>query len=398
MGELPPAPAPELPPDAAPAPALPLRVVPAVVLILALSAQRRHAHFVRQLQQRLTVTALLAEYNLALGPEPHTQTRACFASIEGDAKYWFRFEVRDLCRLRDALQLPRTWATARNRYRTTDEEALLILLSRFAYPSRWSSLYERKFGRSDAALCEIFYEITTMLERRWWPHVRCWHPAFNAVRARDLARAVARKVGYSSARVLLFLDGVDFHTMRPGGENAIQASMFDSHHWFHATKFLSFMDPTGISALVLGPFPGGETDLVMFNSTRCEAVLHAVFDPINVTLPVGKKLFAYADSIFPISEVLQVRFPGRNLSPAESAFNHAMSGAREQVDHSYSHLKENFAFVDWHRKLSVGQSPIGLWLRVVFLITNCHVCVYGNQAGSYFSVTPPTLEEYLTPF
>jgi len=376
-------------------------VAPATILSAFLVAKRqaRRARAIRR-QRRMYTSVLIAEYYLSLGPEDvKAHSRACFATAEEDnARYWFRFDLADLYRLRDALQLPRTWATTRNRYRTTDEEALLILLSRLAYPSRWSSLYDRRFGRSDAELCEIFYEITAMLERRWWPHVRCWRPAFEPVRARNLARAVARKVGYNSARVLLFLDGVDFHTMRPGGANAMQASMSDSHHWFHATKFLSFMDPSGISTLVFGPFPGGDTDLVMFNEARCEEVLHAVLDPINAALPVGKKLFAYADSIFPLSEVLQVRFPGRKLSAAETAYNYAMAGAREQVDHSYAHIKNHFAFVDWHRKLCVGQSPVGMWLRVVFLIENCHVCLYGSEASSYFGVTSPTLEEYLTPF
>jgi len=46
-------------------------------------------------------------------------------------------------------------------------------------------------------------------------------------------------------------------------------------------------------------------------------------------------------------------------------------------------------------KLSIGVSPVGTVCKVAFFLTNIHTCFYGSQAGMFFNVDAPLIEEYL---
>jgi len=90
-------------------------------------------------------------------------------------------------------------------------------------------------------------------------------------------------------------------------------SVFDGHHWMHALKMLAFMTPDGLTSILFAPFEGTCTDLMAFTQVDAEAVLHSLFAPINAGMPADRRVFAFADSIFPLSDIVQLRFPGHRM-------------------------------------------------------------------------------------
>jgi hypothetical protein len=54
-----------------------------------------------------------------------------------------------------------------------------------------------------------------------------------------------------------------------------------------------------------------------------------------------------------------------------------------------------FTYMDFPRKLKMGETPGGLWYICTALLWNFRVCVYGNQTAKYFDCNPILIEEYL---
>ena len=55
----------------------------------------------------------------------------------------------------------------------------------------------------------------------------------------------------------------------------------------------------------------------------------------------------------------------------------------------------SFKFIDFKKNLKIGLSAVGKYYVVSALLRNALTCMYGNGAATFFSVDPPSLEEYL---
>ncbi len=73
----------------------------------------------------------------------------------------YRFRKGDLVKLKDVLRIP-PFFYLDNRCKVHGEEAMLLLLYRFAYPVRLATL-EEKFGREYSQLSRIFNRVVTHL-------------------------------------------------------------------------------------------------------------------------------------------------------------------------------------------------------------------------------------------
>lgn len=314
---------------------------------------------------------------------------------EDDAYHDFRFTRVALFRLVPLLHLPESFCTHRNRYTADREEAVLLVLYRLAYPGRWRDRGMREtFQRSASELSEIFNETVGMLHRQWTRLITCWRDVFAPPNARFLAEATARKMGYNGALFLLFGDGSDIYITRPGGSYDLQRAMYTGHHRQHAVLFLGFVTPNGMWAMVFGPFAGTTNDVTAYTTANVESKLRHLLAPVNAGRAPGDVVSAAGDSIFPQSDVMQVRRTGV-LTRNERDYNIAFSSVRIAVEWSFSKVFTLWAHTNWYMKLSVGASPVGTVVLVAFFLTNCHTCFYGSQVGQYFGVLPPTIEEYL---
>ncbi|ETP06640.1 hypothetical protein F441_17000 [Phytophthora nicotianae CJ01A1] len=79
-----------------------------------------------------------------------------------------------------------------------------------------------------------------------------------------------------------------------------------------------------------------------------------------------------------------------------SALLKLMSSVREAVEWQFGSMKSLWAFIDFNKSLRLRQSPIGKYMLVNMLLTNCHCCYNGgNQISAFFGLAPPSLDAYL---
>jgi len=291
---------------------------------------------------------------LLLFPEPHPmhmpRTRLGVADLPSDAmaSHHFRFARADLARLVPLLRLPATITTPTNRYTATPEEAVLLVLFRLSYPSRWNDqIYRDLFNRSAPELCEIFNTTCSLLWRTWGDRATCWRDAFAPTNARYLAECSARKMGYAGALFVVYIDGSDIYIQRPGGANINQRSMYTGHHRQHAVLFLGGLTPNGIWALLFGPFPGTCNDACAYSLANVEMKLRHLLAPVNAGRRPGDCVCAAADSAFPLSPVLQTRRNGVALTPAEQAYNASFSSVRDCVEWGFAKVFSLFPHINW---------------------------------------------------
>lgn len=103
---------------------------------------------------------------------------------------------------------------------------------------------------------------------------------------------------------------------------------------------------------------------------------------------------AYGDAAYATLSHVGRGFKGGNLTPAQRAYNGAMSAVRISVEWNYGKIVELFAYVDFRKGLELMLSPIAKYYSVAALLTNAHTTLYGCKTSSYFGMAPPTLEEY----
>jgi len=139
-----------------------------------------------------------------------------------------------------------------------------------------------------------------------------------------------------------------------------------------------------------GPIEGRRHDWTLHIRSGLDETLPALLDVS------GTRYCIYGDSGYNRRWYLEVPFKGTTLTPAQTAFNKAMSSIRISVEWIFKEVKMHFTVVDFKRKMKILESPIGLLFLCCMFLSNCRNCVYHNQISQYFECAPPTLEEYLS--
>ncbi len=90
---------------------------------------------------------------------------------------------------------------------------------------------------------------------------------------------------------------------------------------------------------------------------------------------------------------------GAELDDARARCNAAMRSARIAIEKNYGMVSSLFRICCTKESNKLAKkNPVAIeQLRVCHLLTNCYVCLNGDQAGSMntFGITPPRLEDYL---
>ena len=90
---------------------------------------------------------------------------------------------------------------------------------------------------------------------------------------------------------------------------------------------------------------------------------------------------------------------GAELTDEERRVNHALKAARITIEKNYAMIGNIFRICQSTEGFRLAKKvPYALeQLRVCHLLTNCYVCLNGDQSSSNntFDCSPPTLEEYL---
>jgi hypothetical protein len=318
-----------------------------------------------------------------LRPERLTipNSRLDFNSLsDADCNFTFRFTLHEIKLLADALDVPGT-VIAPDRSRAADFEVVAIALARLAFPSRWGGLV-RLFGRSERSLSSLYWHLAKDLVRRFYgimyldpDRIRPLLPVFAAaIKAR----------GAPLDQTWGFIDGTARPVARPVKH---QKAAYSGHKRKHCLKFQQITTPDGINAHLYGPLEGRRADAFMLVKSQIQPTLEREFPGWIV----------YGDPAYPLTNCIVAGFKGSDLTPAQEAFNKAMSTVRESVEWGFREITANWQHLDWKRNQRLLHGPgVAMEFYLGFLLTNCRTCIKGrNMISDYFGLSPPSINQYL---
>lgn len=114
----------------------------------------------------------------------------------------------------------------------------------------------------------------------------------------------------------------------------------------------------------------------------------------NAFSPTGQPLCVYGEPAYPLRVHLQCPFHNAILPPQMQDFNSSTSALHISVEWLFREIVKYFKFFDFKKKLIIGLSSVGKMYLVGAIIKNAHTCLYRNQTSEFFSVDPPTLQDY----
>jgi len=297
----------------------------------------------------------------------------------------FRFTKTEIPMISDLID----WSgvTQRNRYKCDPFIATCILLRRLAYPCRWADL-ELVFGLHASHMSEIFIEAACALYNNCGELVTTFRKDLMDKRAPLYARSIQENGGALNSCVG-FIDGTKIKMARPSGPAMHQRAVYSGHKRFHCLTYQTISTPDGLIFHLFGPIEGRRADAYLYHASDIDDIL-------RVNLNIGNiQYYIYGDQAYAIRPWLQVAFPRQNITPEQIAFNTSMNKPRTAVEWSYGELKNTFASQDFHRKLQVKKTPVGVFYIVAVLLRNFKTCLgHGTIAEGYFKCQPPSLQEY----
>jgi hypothetical protein len=161
--------------------------------------------------------------------------------------------------------------TARRRYCASKEEALCILLSRLAMPSRVEDL-EQRFFRCKAAITEIFYEALECFLEWAAPLASTFQAEFLRSRAGLYSSRISEKTENASQHCVGFIDGTLIEIARPPG--TLQRATYSGHKRRPGLKWQVITTPDGMMFHIFGPFEGRRHDMHSYAESGLDAVLN----------------------------------------------------------------------------------------------------------------------------
>ena len=201
-----------------------------------------------------------------------------------------------------------------------------------------------------------------------------------------LSRATALK-GSPLENLVGFIDGTVTPTCRP---KYLQKPFYNGHKRVHGLKFQSVVIPNGIILNMFGPMTGNRHDAALLRESGLLPQLDLLGNGPN-----QHPYCLYGDQAYPNRPTLIVPYKGRVLTRRQKAFNNAMKSFRISVEWGFKDVTHLFTSLDFKYGLKLYQNQVAKMYLVGTLLTNCHICLYGNQTSKYFNLKPPSLEQYL---
>jgi len=194
----------------------------------------------------------------------------------------------------------------------------------------------------------------------------------------------------SGFRVFAFIDDTMMAFCRPGGNldegpaaprvpNDVQEAWYNGWKKLHGMKWQTIILANGMDFHIFGPLSVRRNDLTALDKSDIENKIREQFFVDEIVL----KLFG--DSAFMVSDI---------MSTAESLPGRGMSSVREVIEWSYKDVKQLWKYCDYKHVLQLRKQPVAKIFFVCLLLRNIYVSLHGSQTSDYFTMTPPTLEEW----
>ena len=217
---------------------------------------------------------------------------------DDECKSEFCFLKHDIYALVDVFNLPDI-TTCPNRFSVYSDEALCMLLRRFAYPCRYEDLVPR-FGRPVPQLSMVVGEAMDLLHVQFGRLLsRLNQPWLSQAQLAQFSEAIYRK-GAALDNCWGFIDGTVRPVCRPGENERV---LYNGHKRVHAIKFQSVVAPNGLISNLFGPVEGRRHDSGMLAMSGLLPMLENY-----CVSPTGQPLCVYGDPAYPLRIHLQGPF------------------------------------------------------------------------------------------
>ena len=326
----------------------------------------------------------------------------------------FRFQSFDaMRRILICFNFPLGPITLKKNYKSRSEEIILISLSRLSFPLRWSDLYERFPGRKSWFLREAFYWFINFMISNWayllLNNLEWWKPkiaescesirlklqSINHINWRQyhdppFTVNINNQFVHQGFRVAFFIDDTMMAFSRPGGNidegpaaprvpNEIQEAWYNGWKKLHGMKWQTVMLANGMDFNIYGPLSVRRNDLTALDKSDIEAKIRALFNVEELWYII------FGDSAFMVSDMMATSesYPGRG-----------MASVREAIEWSYKDVKQLWKYCDYKHILQLRKQPVAKIFFICLLLRNVYVTLHGSQVSDYFTMMPPTLEEW----
>ncbi len=189
--------------------------------------------------------------------------------------------------------------------------------------------------------------------------------------------------------VVGFIDSTETATCRIGrirnsniSPDLIQRAFYSGYKRVHGLKHQAFDCPFGMTMDLWGPITVRRNDCHVLRMSR----LRNRLEDLEATTGVPYKV--YADSIYPLTRHIRRR-------NGHEALDLEFARIRTSIEWDYGQTKNLFHFIDYKKNLKLQNPITSLVYFVATILRNCYVCMNGSETSYYFSLTPPSLENYL---
>lgn len=192
-------------------------------------------------------------------------------------------------------------------------------------------------------------------------------------------------------------------------------SVYSGHKKVHGLNYMVINAPNGLIVSFRGPYTGRHNDNFavqksdLLNHLRYE-VFHCFFSvtKLNGTRCFSDKVNAesetaeadwkiFGDSIYAQTSHFRRMFRMVRNNPSRSRRNLNFDRVRVSVEWSIGYWQNIFRLLDSKKSLKLfGHVSPNELCTVSLFLSNCKICLAGNQVSLYFMVPPPSLDEYLS--
>jgi hypothetical protein len=338
-------------------------------------------------------------------PIPVLRTNLRFNALSGyECDRDYRFLKEHLPYLKKCLGIPQ-YFILENGVNINGEEALLIVLYRFAYPIRLVSM-EDTFGREYSQISRIFNHVVRYVVERC-QHLLTIEGQEQVLRPRlsHFNQAIRAKLTNLHGRVpnrerhtALFLDATLREVCRPSrtlrlGNVSLQRNIYNGRKKIHCLSYQGISGPDGIIWDLYGPIAGRHKDIFVLGQSGFNTRFRDFQDENQVL-----QYHAYTDKGYEDQSHVKAAYhayPGHPTLPWQDDDNEVMRSVRGTGgEWPFGMVVNEFRYIDFHKGLQIQLNQVGIYYKFAVMLANAHSCLYGNVATEYFGVFPPLLHEY----
>jgi len=182
---------------------------------------------------------------------------------------------------------------------------------------------------------------------------------------------------------------------RPSGPYRLQESFYNGRKKHHGIQFQLITMADGM-VLVSKGFPGVTHDARVYDESKTEEKMETINYPADDGTN-NEYYHVFGDKGYAVrGKRLLSSIIGNNLHEVEKKYNLEMSALRVSVENIMAKQRNLFRLIDYSKTQKLRQCPVIEQYYVSMFLMNCHSCIYGNQVASFFGITPPPLQLYLS--